>query len=44
MADYREEAERLIKKSGKWLPAVQDGKQVNSYKVQTIKFRIKGGK
>ncbi len=36
----REEAIRVIKKSGKWVPAVQNGTHVKSYKRQPIKFLI----
>ena len=36
----REEAIRVIKKSGKWTPAVQNGRQVKSYKKQPITFRL----
>jgi protein TonB len=36
----REEAVRVIKKSGKWTPAVQNGRQVKSYKKQSILFRL----
>ena len=35
----REEAVRVIKKSGKWTPAVQNGRQVKSYKKQPIIFK-----
>ncbi|HWK02066.1 MAG TPA: TonB family protein [Puia sp.] len=38
----REEAVRVIKKSGKWTPAVQNGRQVKSYKKQPITFRLEG--
>lgn len=34
------EAVRVIKKSGKWTPAVQNGRQVKSYKKQPIVFRL----
>jgi periplasmic protein TonB len=34
------EAVRVIKKSGKWTPAVQNGRQVKSYKNQPIKFQL----
>jgi protein TonB len=34
------EAIRVIKKSGKWQPAVQNGRQVKSYKKQPIVFRL----
>jgi protein TonB len=40
--ELREEAVRVIKKSGKWTPAVQNGRQVKSYKKQPIKFRLEG--
>src|ERR1700749_1718443 len=36
----RDEAVRVIKKSGKWTPAVQNGRQVKSYKKQPIVFRL----
>jgi periplasmic protein TonB len=32
----RKEAERVIKKSGKWDPAIQNGRMVSSYKTQPI--------
>lgn len=35
-----EEAIRIIKKSGKWTPAIQNGRQVKSYKKQPITFRL----
>ena len=35
-----EEAVRLIKASGKWIPAQQDGKKVKSYKKQPFVFRL----
>ena len=35
-----EEAIRVIKKSGKWIPAIQNVKQVKSYKKQPIVFRL----
>ena len=38
--ELRDEAVRVIKKSGKWTPAVQNGRQVKSYKKQPIVFRI----
>jgi periplasmic protein TonB len=38
--ELRAEAVRVIKKSGKWTPAVQNGRQVKSYKKQPIGFRI----
>jgi periplasmic protein TonB len=38
--ELRQEAVRVIRKSGKWTPAVQNGRQVKSYKRQPIKFRL----
>lgn len=35
-----EAAVRIIKKSGKWEPVVQNGNQVKSYKKQPITFRL----
>jgi protein TonB len=36
----REEAIRIIKKSGRWTPAVQNGRQVKAYKRQAIVFKL----
>ena len=36
----RKEAERVIQKSGKWEPAIQNGRKVKSYKRQPITFRL----
>src|SRR6202048_4994398 len=36
----RDEAVRVIKKSGKWTPAVQNGRQVKSYKKQPIVVKL----
>lgn len=36
----RDEAVRVIKKSGKWMPAIQNGRQVKSYKRQPIVFKL----
>lgn len=36
----REEAIRVIKRSGKWTPAIQNGRHVKSYKKQPITFRL----
>jgi protein TonB len=36
----REEAVRVIKKSGKWTPALQNGRYVKSYKQQPVTFTI----
>jgi periplasmic protein TonB len=38
--ELRSEAVRVIKKSGKWTPAIQNGNPVRSYKKQPIIFRI----
>lgn len=38
--ELRDEAVRVIKKSGRWTPAVQNGRQVKSYKKQPIVFRL----
>jgi protein TonB len=38
--ELRPEAIRVIKKSGKWTPAIQNGRQVKSYKTQSILFRL----
>jgi protein TonB len=38
--ELRDEAVRVIKRSGKWTPAIQNGRQVKSYKKQPIKFRL----
>ncbi|MBZ5859456.1 energy transducer TonB [Flavihumibacter profundi] len=38
--ELREEAVRVIKKSGQWTPAVQNGRQVKSYKKQPITFKL----
>ena len=34
----REEAERVIRKSGKWIPAVQNGRNVKAYRRQPVRF------
>jgi protein TonB len=36
----REEVIRVIKKSGKWTPAIQNGRQVKSYKRQPVVIKI----
>lgn len=36
----REEAIRVIRKSGKWTPAIQNGRVVKSYKRQPVIFRM----
>jgi protein TonB len=38
--ELREEAMRVIRKSGQWTPAVQNGRKVKSYKQQPINFRL----
>lgn len=38
--ELRDEAVRVIKRSGKWTPAIQNGRQVKSYKKQPIMFRL----
>ncbi len=38
--ELRAEAIRVIKKSGKWKPAIQNGRQVKSYKKQPITFKL----
>lgn len=39
-AELREEAVRVIRKSGLWTPAIQNGRKVKSYKSQPINFRL----
>jgi protein TonB len=36
----REEAMRVIRKSGRWIPAIQNGRQVKSYKKQPVVFKL----
>lgn len=36
----REEAIRVIRKSGTWIPAVQNGRKVKSYKKQPVMFKL----
>jgi periplasmic protein TonB len=36
----REEAIRVIRKSGKWVPAIQNGRNVKSYKHQPVIFQL----
>ncbi|HVV03828.1 MAG TPA: energy transducer TonB [Puia sp.] len=38
--ELKTEAVRVIKKSGKWTPAIQNGRKVNSYKKQPIIVRL----
>jgi protein TonB len=42
-AELRAEAIRVIKKSGKWTPAVQNGNKVKSYKKQPLGFQMPEG-
>lgn len=35
---YRQEAVRLVKKSGLWVPAIRNGHQVNSYRKVIVEF------
>jgi protein TonB len=39
----REEAVRVIKKSGKWVPALQNGRSVKAYRRQPVVFRQVNG-
>ena len=39
-AELRDEAVRVIKKSGNWKPAIQNGREVKSYKRQPIIFKL----
>jgi protein TonB len=41
--ELRDEAVRVIKRSGSWTPAVQNGRKVKSYKKQPIVFRLEAG-
>jgi len=36
----REEAVRVIRKSGTWIPAIQNGRKVKSYKKQPVIFKL----
>ena len=36
----REEAIRVIKKSGKWTPALQNGRYVKAYRMQPVTFQV----
>ncbi len=40
LGGLREEAVRVIKQSGKWIPAIQNGRKVKSYKKQPVIFRL----
>jgi protein TonB len=39
----REEAVRVIKKSGKWVPALQNGRYVKAYRRQPVIFKVLDG-
>jgi periplasmic protein TonB len=39
----REEAVRVIKKSGKWVPALQNGRYVKAYRLQAVVFKVVDG-
>ena len=39
----REEAVRVIKKSGKWVPALQNGRYVKAYRLQPVVFKVVDG-
>jgi protein TonB len=36
----KEEAVRVIRKSGKWVPAIQNGRSVKAYRKQPVIFQI----
>jgi protein TonB len=38
--ELNKEAIRVISRSGKWIPAMQNGRKVKSYKRQAIVFRL----
>jgi periplasmic protein TonB len=38
--ELRDAAVRVIKKSGSWNPAIQNGRKVKSYKSQPINFKL----
>jgi protein TonB len=39
-AELREEAERVMRKSPRWIPAQKDGKPLKTFKKQPIVFRL----
>ncbi len=39
----REEAVRVIRKSGKWVPALQNGRYVKAYRLQPVVFKVVDG-
>ncbi len=41
--ELKEEAVRVIKKSGNWSPAIQNGRKVKSYKKQSVLFKLDKG-
>jgi protein TonB len=40
MGGLRQEAIRVIQHSGKWIPAIQNGRNVKSYKKQPVQFKL----
>ena len=38
--ELQEESIRVVKESGKWIPAVQNGKKVRAYKRQPIIYKL----
>jgi protein TonB len=40
--ELRQEAVRVVTKSGQWIPAVGNGIKVESYKIQPMVFRLTG--
>lgn len=40
LGGLRQEAVRVIKQSGKWIPAIQNGRSVKSYKKQPVQFKL----
>lgn len=40
LGGLRQEAIRVIRQSGKWIPAIQNGRQVKSYKKQPVIFKL----
>ena len=40
LPSIKKEAERVIKKSGNWVPAQQEGRKVKAYRQQPITFVV----
>lgn len=40
LGGLRKEAVRVIEHSGKWIPAIQNGRKVKSYKKQPVQFKL----